>query len=155
MNFWSWLFGTPDPVKARYESRTITFGFRENYELDRQPIPDEYREVLIKAAAEYTEKTIINFVYTEEAPDITLSYRRLRGSKVGWTTSMGDIDIDYRTWTDHRLYSVALHELGHALGRKKHSGRKDSVMYWQPKADRLSIWDIENFNEMYKDIEDE
>lgn len=146
---WSWLYFWRKKLPvARFKKKVITYGFRENWKLDRQPMPDDYRDEVIMAAGEWSYETIINFVHVSINPDIIISYRRLQGYKEGWTTSDGDIDIDYRTWDNWRLNSVALHEFGHALGLK-HSGRKESVMYKNAVADHLSHWDIKNINKMY------
>jgi len=147
---WSWLYfwRKPEPV-ARYQKRVITYGFRENYELDRQPMPDDCRVVMDLAAFRWSYETNIEFVKVSINPDIVISFRRLRGFKLGWTTSGGDIDIDYREWTPYLLNSVAMHEFGHALGLP-HSPRRESVMYKNAVADHLSHWDIEKVNKMYE-----
>ena len=145
---WSWLYfwRKPEPV-ARYSTNRITYGFRETWALDRQPMPEKFRDEIREAAAEWSYETVIDFILVENNPDILISYLRLRGSMVGWTTSDGDIDFDYRPWKDCRLNSVALHEFGHALGLK-HSGSRDSVMHKNAIADHLSHWDIDKTNKM-------
>lgn len=165
MWLFSWLF-TPKPKPAfkRWPTTTVTYGFREKREWDRFVFPEEYRELVIESAREWTGCTIINLVHqdfdTDPEPDIIFSIRMLPKGYLGFgyfpgkTARCGDIDLDFRDWfEDHAksyLKTIIMHEFGHALGLR-HSRYTGSIMYRHPGVSRIHSFDIENLNEGYED----
>jgi len=150
----------PEPF-TRWPSRTVTYCFREDFAGDRSPFPEEYQATAIKAANEWTDKTVINLVLmdfdTVPQPQIVISMKDLSNPLwMGWAyfpgkkAICGDIDIDKRAWFDEaQLLCVIKHEFGHACGLK-HNWRWQSIMYKFPKAKEIHKFDIKNLDEGYE-----
>lgn len=62
---------------------------------------------------------------------------------------LAELDHNKKIILPTKLFTVALHQIGHSLGINAHSDNKDDIMYFEPTAKNLTRRDVSTLNVLY------